>query len=27
LPDEIEMAVKMRPTCTWTKRPQELYWS
>ena len=21
LPGEIEMAVKMRPTCTWTKRP------
>ena len=22
LPGEIEMAVKMRPTCTWTKRPR-----
>jgi hypothetical protein len=22
LPGEIEMAVKMRPTCPWTKRPR-----
>ena len=27
LPGEIEMAVKTRPSCTWTKRPRELYCS
>jgi len=27
LPGEIEMAVKTRPSCPWTKRPRELYCS
>ena len=27
LPGEIEMAVKTRPGCPWTKRPRELYCS
>ena len=27
LPGEIELAVKTRPSCPWTKRPRELYCS